>query len=407
MRNRYLKYILIITFFACVNIVIFAQEINSNPALVINALNKNQTPEKAKQIIGELLPNQKKDVKVQLALAANLYGLKKYKEATHLFLEINKVNSKLANYELAQCYSQLNNPAIAVQYLKIHLESRNRKRQSEIKSDKAFYNIDASDEWINLWETEWFSKYDLLLDESWFEFETGNYEFVIKQTAYINSVRKSMVNAYYLKSLAYLKVGEPANSLVVINKAIEKRSKRPEFYAQKAKAEIALNKGKKALKSINHALVLDSSNIDFYFVRAEAYLNIGNIEKAVNDLNSLMNLVADFDTYKLAGEILSTAGEYQEALRAYNQCVKLQEYNPDIYIERGDLYAKIYGYEFAEKDYTFALDFKPFDGELYYKRGMARKELRKYDLACNDFKRAFKYRFMKADDEIRNCCQGR
>lgn len=407
MKNRNLIYILILVLSLLVPTGIFAQDIVNNPALVINALNKNQTPDKAKPIINKLTPDQRNDTRIQMALASNYFGLENYKEATNLFLKINKENNKLANYELAQCYSKLNNPALAVQYLKVHLESRNRKMQNEIKSDKAFYNIDASDEWIALWETDWYSKYDLMLEDAWADYDAGNYESVLSQMDHLNSVRKSMVDAYYLKSKAYLKVHEPNNALIAINTAIDKRSNRAEFYAQKAKAEIALNKGKKALKSVAQALLLDSTNIDFYFVRAEAYLSAENIEKAVTELNALMSLVSDFDTYKLAGEILIKAGEYQDAIKAYNHCVKLQEYNPDIYIERGDLYVKMYGYEFAEKDYTFALDFKPFDGELYYKRGVARKEQKKYDLACQDFNRAFKYKYMEADDMIRRYCQGK
>lgn len=407
MRNKKLLHIVAVAFLLLVNSGIFAQEIANNPALLINAFNMNKAPEKAKLIIEKLSQDDKSKVNIQFAIASNYYCLANYKEACNLFLQINSKNSKLANYELAQCYSQLNNPSIAVSYLKAHLESRNRKMQNEIKSDKAFYNIDASDEWIELWEADWYSKYDLMLEDAWFNFELGNYELVLTQTNQLNAARKSMVDAYYLKSLAYLKVGEPGNALVAINTAIEKRGNKSEYYAVKSDAEIALGKAKKALKSINKALLIDSTNIDLYFIRAKVYLNNGSVDNAVSDLNALMDLVSDFDTYKLAGEILSTAGAYQEALKAYNQCVKLQEYNSDIYVVRGDLYTKIYGYEFAEKDYTFALDFKPFDGELYYKRGIARKQQRKYDLACDDFKRAYKYKYMKADDEIRSTCQGR
>ncbi|MDA3892428.1 MAG: tetratricopeptide repeat protein [Salinivirgaceae bacterium] len=385
----------------------FAQNIESNNVLLINACNEKGVPEKALNAIENAREANTVTIDYKIALAQNYYSLADYKQAANLFIEINKLNNKVVNYELAKCYAQLNKPELAVKYLKVYLESKNRLMQRTIKSNKAFFNIDASKEWVELWQTEWYSKYDLMLEDAWFEYNAGNYEEALKMLDHLNDIRKSMVDAHYLKSLTYLKVGESENALVSINRAIEKRDERPKYYIARAQAEIELGKAKKALKSIDLALKIDSNRIDYYFVRAQAFLLAGEFESAEKDLNALMNLAPDFDTYKLAGEIFFEAGEYKSSLKAYNRCIALEKYNAEIYIARGDVFSKIYAYEFADKDYSMALDFKPYDGELFYKRGLARKNQRKADQACQDFKKAFKYKYMKADDEVRSYCQGR
>lgn len=407
MRNRRTIGIVIIGCFVFSSLLISAQQLNNNVALVIIALNNSGNAEKAVTLIDNLNEQQKLNVDVLMAMAANKYKLGKYKDAATLYTEINKTDKKLANYELAQCYARLNKPNYAVKYLRIYLELKPQKMQREIKSDKAFYAIDHAKEWIDLWQTQWFNKYDLLLEDAWFDYESGAFESVLAQTDYLNKVRKSLVDAYYLKALAYMKLGEPVNALISINNAIEKRDKIARYYSVKARAELELNKSKKALKSIQKALTIDSTQVEFYFIRASAYLQSKNIDAALFDLKALMNLVPDFETYLLAAKIFENAGELQEALKAYNKCVALQKYNPQVYILRASLYMKMYGYEFAEKDYSMALDFMPYEGELYYKRGIARKKQHKAKLACQDFHKAYKFQFIKADEELRSYCQGR
>ena len=344
---------------------------------------------------------------LQSELGTTYYLLEDYKLAANIFIEINKSDNRKANYELAQCYSQLGKPELAVRFLRSHLQSKNKLMQRTIKSDEAFASIEGSEEWVELWREEWYSKYDLLLEDAWYEYESKNYEEALNTLNHLNSIRKSMVEAYYLKALVYVNIGESENALVSINTAIEKRKKVPKYYATKASIEIEVNKPKKAIKSIATAIQMDSAQMDYYFIRATAYLKSGKLELAVNNLEAMVSLIPDFDVYKLAGEIYCQGGEYKSALKAYNKCIALQKYNADIYIARGDVYKTIYAYEFAEKDYSMALDFHPFNGELYYKRGVVRKLQRKTGLACNDFHKAFKFKYMKADDEIRGYCQNR
>jgi len=386
---------------------LFAQNKNSNAVLIINTYNQKGAPEKAIDYINGLPIEKQKDIQLEFVIAMNYYLLNDFKQAANLFVEINKIDNKYANYELAQCYAHLEKYDLAVKYLQSHLESKDRLMMHTIKSDVAFSSMAKSKEWISLWQTEWYSKYDLMLEDAWVEFDNENYEETLRILNQLNTIRKSLIEAYYLKALVYIKVGEPENALVSINEVLVKRDDNAKYYAIKANIEVALNKPKKALQSIETAIKLDSSQMDYYFIRAKAYLKVGKLDLAENDLEAMISLVPDFDVYKLAAEIYYEATEYQSALKAYNKCIEQQKYNVDLYIARGEVFEKLLAYEFAEQDYTMALDFTPFNGELYYRRGIVRKLQYKVDLACQDFHKAFNYKYMKADEELRGYCQGR
>jgi tetratricopeptide (TPR) repeat protein len=398
--------IIILILTTLLNISANAQDIKTNSLLVINAYNHYNTPQKALDYYNNNNINYENNYKLKIAIATTHYLLGDYKTATNIYLDIDKKYIKHIYYQLAQCYALLNKPTISTNYLREYLQLKNKKMLREIKSDKAFVNIEQTQDWKELWrEKEWYSKYDLLLEDAWYEYEQENYEETIKILDKLNSIRKSMIKAYYLKSLTYIKTNELKNALTSINTAINNRDNIAKYYELKASIENMLQKPGKALKTINYAIILDSTDIDYYFTRADIYLSNNKIDEAERDINILVTIVPNFKTYILAGDIYYAEKQYQDALKYYNKCIVLQKYNPNIYIKRGDTYQKIFAYEFAEKDYSMALDFTPYNGELYYKRGLSRKLQHKTNEACRDFNKAFKYKYMKADEEIRKICR--
>jgi tetratricopeptide (TPR) repeat protein len=382
----------------------FSQISNSNYLLIMKACNNANQPQKALDFYNKNLTSVK-SVELQTVLGQTYYKLGNYKQAANIFYEINKADSKKCNYELALCYAHMGKAEQSTKHLHAYLQQRNKIMQRTIKSDKAFEPIENTKQWRELWQTDYYSKYDLMYEDAQYEYDHGNYEDALEIVDKLNDIRKSMVKAYELKAKIYLKIDEYQNALSAINAAINKRDKVADYYAVKAEIEVASGKPKKALKNIKTAIELDSTKINYFFIRSKAYLKSGQTASAKADLEALMKIVPDFKIYNLAGEIYFESGDYQSSLKAYNKCVESEKYNPDIYIARGDVYAKIYAYEYAEKDYTMALDFYPFNGELYYKRGVTRRQQRKYDKACSDFRKAFKYKYMKADDAIRRYCR--
>jgi len=355
-----------------------AQDITNNYLLVINAYNRYNTPQKALKYYNKNKLNTNNNIELQLSIGTTYYLIGDYKTATNIFIKANKLAPKKTYYKLAQCYAQLNKPEFSVKYLRRYLQLKIKKMQRTIKSDVAFNKIKHTQEWKNLWqEKEWYSKYDLMLEDAWYEYDLKHYNESLNILDKLNSFRKSMVEAYYLKALNYINIYEFKNALTSINTAINKRNKVAKYYNTKANIENKLKKYGKALKTINIAISLDSINIDYYFTQADIYLNNNNVTIAESIINSLVSIVPNFNTYLLAGNIFYTEKKYQDALKYYNKCILLNDSTPNIYMVRGDTFFNMFAYEFAEKDYTMALDFTPYNGELYYKRGLARKLMHK------------------------------
>jgi len=328
-----------------------------------------------------------------------------YKSAANCYYQVNQSNNQLATYELARCYAQLDKPELACSYLTNHLKMKNRNMQSYIKSDVAFSTISKSKEWINLWNTDWYSKYDLMYEDAWYEFKLGNNQEALAILNKLTDIRKSMVQANYLKALVYEKLNEPENALISINLALAKDPEVADYHYIKSRLELTLDKPKKALKSIDDALHLDSTQIVYYYLQAKANLNAGKQQQAIANVELLLSNIPDAPTWFLSGTIYAESGEWQSAIKAFNKCIAMEPYNPKYFVARGDAYLKTQLFNFAEKDFSFVLDFEPNNGELYFKRAKARLEMKKMDESCSDFTKAYNLNYTAADEYIKNYCR--
>ncbi|GEM_PF-2495591 len=328
-----------------------------------------------------------------------------YKNAANCYYQVNQSNNQLAAYELARCYAQMNKPELACSYLTVHLKMKKRNMQSFIKSDDAFTGISKSQEWINLWNTDWYSKYDLMYEDAWYEYKLGNNQEALTILNKLTDIRKSMVQANKLKALVYEKLDEPQNALISINLALARDPEIAEYHYIKSRLELTLEKPKKALNSIDDALHLDSTQIDYYLLKAKANLSAGKQQQAIADVGLLISIMPDAPTLFLSGEIYAEAGEWQLAIKAFNKCIAMEPYNPVYFIARGDAYLKTEVFNFAEKDFSFVLDFEPNSGELYFKRAIARLGMKNREDACSDFNKAYNLNYVAADEYIKNYCR--
>ncbi|MBI9067776.1 MAG: hypothetical protein JEZ09_10825 [Salinivirgaceae bacterium] len=383
----------------------YSQISNSNHLLLTKTLNQNSLFQKSIEYINSL-PENEITTEILFQKSVSFYGIEDIKTATNIALEIFKSNPEMVSYHLAKCYAKLNKPEIACKYLEEHLNQKEKKQLNQIKTDKAFYSIENSDAWKELWrKKEYFSKYDLMLEDALFEYKTDNLAESLEMLNKITNIRTSMHLAFYYESILYEKNGDIENALKSISEALLKDDENPNYYLQKSFCELKANKAKKALKSIETAINLDNSQIDFYFHRARVLVKLEQPEKAIEDLTLIENLIDNNSVHLLASEVYFEAKIYQKALIALNKCIKNEMHNPQLYIQRAAIYMAIYAYDFAEKDYSMILDFMPYNGEIYYNRGIARIKQNKYEMACSDFNKAYSFQFMQAEDAIKRYCQ--
>ncbi|WP_138501502.1 tetratricopeptide repeat protein [Nostoc sp. PA-18-2419] len=83
-------------------------------------------------------------------------------------------------------------------------------------------------------------------------------------------------------------------------------------------------------------------------------------------------------------------GNYEGAVKDFNQLIELEPQNALAYNKRGDAYYRLGDYEQAQADSSQAILLNPQDANAYYDRGFALYELAKYKEAIADYTQAIK-----------------
>ena len=81
-----------------------------------------------------------------------------------------------------------------------------------------------------------------------------------------------------------------------------------------------------------------------------------------------------------------SAGKYEEAIRHYNEALRIDPDNARAYNNRGVAHAKMGKFDRAISDYTKALELNPRFAEAYQNRALANFRARDYDRSCSDLK---------------------
>ncbi|MBH8562073.1 tetratricopeptide repeat protein [Nostoc sp. CENA67] len=95
----------------------------------------------------------------------------------------------------------------------------------------------------------------------------------------------------------------------------------------------------------------------------------------------------DINYAKLGDDCLEN-GQYEDAITNYNQALKLNLHEIDIYYKRGLAYYQIGGYEAAIVDYSQAIKINIKDAKSYNQRGLAYYQLGNYEEAIADYTQA-------------------
>ncbi|MEH2234849.1 tetratricopeptide repeat protein [Nostoc sp.] len=90
------------------------------------------------------------------------------------------------------------------------------------------------------------------------------------------------------------------------------------------------------------------------------------------------------------------AGNYEEAVKDFNQAIELDPKNALAYNRRGNAYYRLGDYEQAQADSSQAIALNPQDANAYFDRGFALSELGKYKEAIADYTEAIKLNYQNA-----------
>jgi tetratricopeptide (TPR) repeat protein len=158
---------------------------------------------------------------------------------------------------------------------------------------------------------------------------------------------------------------------------------------------IALSDGKqytdplKAIDYLSNAINLQPNNETYYYNRGVAYANLGQYQPAIKDYNQAILLKPDYaDAFYNRGTINSEIGQYQRALSDFNEVIRLNPNEADAYQGRGFAYDKLGQYQRAIDDYNQTIRLRPDYVKAYINRGINYLSQSNKQLGCGDAQKA-------------------
>lgn len=123
----------------------------------------------------------------------------------------------------------------------------------------------------------------------------------------------------------------------------------------------------------NKANYLDKKNYDAYFLRGRAEEYSGRYDDAIKDFNEYIKLMPNrYDGYLERGQLkdMPQVGDYIGAIQDYNIGIKLSPKNWNLFYSRGCAKDNLLDYTGAMIDYTKAISLDPTVSLPYYTRGL-------------------------------------
>ena len=334
------------------------------------------------------------------------YSAGRYDEAVKDFENIDPLRTSMADLWLAKCYARLDNNEMAIEYLKRHLESGSRLNQKEIKKDEAFDRLQLTDEWHQLWQSEWYTDEELLEDDIDFLISREKY---LEALTLIDEKLKDSKNPEFLHQYrARIEdlQGNYRASAKDWSEVINRDKDEYRLYKERGTAFLNSGKFRESADDFSKAIRLEPADFELYLLRAKANKGQNDLKSAAQDLSIYLTYFPDDETVLLlSGELQYEGGNYVDALRSFNRCLMLDDSNPKYYKARGKTYLQTRFYKYAIEDLSMSLDLNNTDGETYYFKGLARYYSGDKSGACDDWKESALLGEAKAVEQLINNCQ--
>ncbi len=336
------------------------------------------------------------------------YMLKKFDGALGDFAKANQIKSNIANLWLAKTYARLDDKKEAIDYLKRHLESEYRQPEKAIQQDKAFDNLQFSDEWFMLWQGNWYTPEENLEKEVGYLAKKG--AFIDALALVDNSLRDPSCSKpgllYSYRADIEIQQGNFKAAAMDFTNAIEKSRTDGKLYKKRGMAYLNAGKYKEAVDDFSKTLRYDPAEFGVYILRAKAYNALDDFSAAEKDMKTYLDYFPrDMDAIALAGEFCYNNHNYIGALKYFNKNLSLDGSRPEYFKARGKTYYQIGMYKYAIDDLSMALDLYPNDGETYYFKGLSRFYSGNRSGACDDWKIAVKLGNLPAIERLIENCQ--
>lgn len=175
---------------------------------------------------------------------------------------------------------------------------------------------------------------------------------------------------------AGINLGNVAN---IPSTPVAKKPLADDFYLQSVEKRNKAN-FQGAIADLNKAISINPKYAFAYYRRAESRNNIGEIEKAIEDFQKAAELFSaqgnKGDALRSQGTMRSLQNDYQGAIAAFSEAIKLNPKDRDAYNERGITLANSGDLKGALADYNKSLSLQPSDAYAYLGRGYTRLKMK-------------------------------
>ena len=142
-----------------------------------------------------------------------------------------------------------------------------------------------------------------------------------------------------------------------------------------------------ALLKINQAISVDPKNLNYLSLLGSIYLLSGEYDKAIRSYQDAHELdPQNPNLFSLIGDVKAFQNNHDEALALYDKTIRLDVKNWRAYQNRGYLYFLKNNRARAIEDFNQAIRFNSKALYAYNNRGVLQYEMQNYDSALADFK---------------------
>jgi tetratricopeptide (TPR) repeat protein/S1-C subfamily serine protease len=210
----------------------------------------------------------------------------------------------------------------------------------------------------------------------------------------------------FSKATAYNQTYDPAwrelgDTLFALNRYEEARQalekvislKPDEFIAYRGLCNVLGELGNypAAIKACDQAIKINPQPLQ-YILRGEIRTSMGDTSEAIKDFNEALRLQPDNPfAYRQRGIAQFNEENYQAALADLNKAITLQSDNAYAYVDRGIVHAMMGNSKAFIEDFDKALRFEPDSASIYNKRGTARYSLQDDKGAIEDYTAAIRF----------------
>lgn len=363
--------------------------------------------ELARMHFEQALESEPGNTEILLQMGISCLELDRATEAWDCFFEVEKRKKGMASFYLAKTECRLNHPEIALKYLREHLSSHYRRPEKELLLDEDLMKLEGSQGWQTLWnEQSWYGEDEQILQEAIFlaehgqELESLNKLIILEKKGF----RKSEVR--FQKALIYDRLGNKKAAASSLEDALKSDSRNLDALARLVPYQVENRDMEDALYNLNRILRSQPYRFEAYLLRAEVQSSLQRLKEAEEDIDLYLTYFPESHrAHYLKGKIRYDHGRFLDAIRSFNQALKMDAGESEYYFSRGLSYAATGTTKYAEQDMSMALDLDPYNGQIWLERGKLKEKLGQRPAACQCYRKAFQYGIFEAGELVRKTCQ--